>query len=77
MAVEPENAALIEYSAWVNERRAADQPTLPSTIEKERACNPFLRTREAPVVDSARELDPTVQAGATTMGVIRAWKDRF
>ena len=77
LAVEPENAALIEYSAWVNERRAADQPTLPSTIEKERACNPFLRTREALVVDCARELDPTVQAGATTMGVIRAWKDRF
>ena len=77
LAVEPDNAALIEFAAWVDQRRSAEEPTLPSTIERERACNPFLRTREAPVVNSARKLDPAAQAGAGTMSVIRAWKDRF
>ncbi|XZG69445.1 hydroxyacylglutathione hydrolase [Chitinibacteraceae bacterium HSL-7] len=40
---EPANTALQQRALFDQARRAAGQPTLPSTIELERATNPFLR----------------------------------
>jgi hydroxyacylglutathione hydrolase len=77
LAVEPENGDLREFCSWVDGQRRQGHPTLPSTIELERACNPFMRTREAAVIASARKIDAEATAGASTMAVIRAWKDRF
>ena len=45
--VEPQNAALLDYSARCEALRAKGQPTLPSTIGLERAINPFLRAASA------------------------------
>ena len=44
LTLEPDNVALQEYYTWACAQRAAGRPTLPSTIGRERAVNPFLRT---------------------------------
>jgi len=77
LAVEPENPALKARALEVDKLRGAGKITLPTSLAEELATNPFLRTRENCVVDSARKLDPRATPGITTMAVIRAWKDRF
>ena len=77
LAVEPGNPALVARARDVDELRAAGKITLPSTIGDELAANPFMRTREESVVAAARRHDPAAAPGASTMAIIRAWKDRF
>lgn len=43
LSVEPGNAALVARMREVDARRAANQPTVPSTLAEELATNPFLR----------------------------------
>lgn len=45
--VEPDNAALRERMTQIDAARAAEKPTLPTTIGAERATNPFMRTSSA------------------------------
>ena len=77
LKVEPENPALQARSKEIARLRAAGLITLPTTLGDELATNPFLRTREDDVVRTARRIDPSAMPGASTMAVIRAWKDRF
>lgn len=77
LAVEPENAALQSRALEINHLRTAGKITLPSRLGDELATNPFLRTRENSVVDTARKIDAEASPGIETMAVIRAWKDRF
>lgn len=49
LTVEPHNQALRERSRGVDERRAAGQSTVPSTIAEELRCNPFLRSDQAEI----------------------------
>jgi hydroxyacylglutathione hydrolase len=77
LEVEPENPALRARSREIEKLRAAGKITLPTTLGDELAANPFLRTREAPVVAAARRIDPAAMPGTSTMAIIRAWKDRF
>jgi len=77
LAVEPDNAALQAKAQEIKDLRAAGAITLPSRLGDELATNPFLRTREKSVVETARKIDPKTKPGEETMAVIRAWKDRF
>lgn len=77
LQVEPENDALQARAREINDLRSRGRITLPSSIADERAANPFMRTREPAVIAAARKIQPGATAGASTMGVIRAWKDRF
>lgn len=43
LTVEPDNAALIEYTQRCHDLRLAKQPTLPAGLAKEKQINPFLR----------------------------------
>ena len=43
--VEPDNNDLRKKSQWVAERRKANLPTIPSTLQEEAATNPFWRVR--------------------------------
>jgi hydroxyacylglutathione hydrolase len=69
---DPDNAALADYVAEITDRRAKDQPTIPSKLERELATNPFLRAD-----------DPAMQArwgGSTpheTFAALRSAKDSF
>lgn len=47
VTLEPGNAALAARAAEVAALRAAGQPTIPTTVASEKACNPFLRTHSA------------------------------
>ena len=47
LSVDPENAALQARAEEVRVLRAAGRATLPSTLESERAANPFLRAKDA------------------------------
>lgn len=76
-AVEPDNAILAKRASEVEAARAVGRMTVPSTLGEELAVNPFLRTREAPVIEAARQRDASAESGASTLAVIRAWKDSF
>lgn len=74
LTVEPRNAALRARAEAVDRLRAAGRPTVPSTLEEERATNPFLRAASADLratigLDGA----PDVEVFART----RALKDAF
>jgi hydroxyacylglutathione hydrolase len=43
LAIDPDNVALQARAAEVRRLRAENRPTVPSTMESERAANPFLR----------------------------------
>ncbi len=77
-AVEPVNAELINYTSRCETLRAAGTPTLPSTIAQEKAVNPFLRSREADVIDAARAHDaPNAIGEVGVFAVLRQWKNEF
>ena len=75
--VDPTNQALVRYtvSAWA--LRANQQPTLPSTILLERQINPFLRTREASVMQAAQGFDPSARDEVSIFAALRQWKNQF
>ncbi len=69
---DPDNAALKAYAAEIDSKRAAGQPTVPISLARELATNPFLRADTA-------ELQAK-WGGATppeTFAAIRAAKDNF
>jgi hydroxyacylglutathione hydrolase len=76
-AVEPNNAALIQYQSDCVALREAKVPTLPSTIAKELQINPFLRSDQVEVVHAAQQLDPTAADAVTVFTAIRQWKNNF
>src|ERR1700682_1214405 len=53
LTVDPYNCAALEYLAQVDRLRAADRPTLPSTLGLEIRVNPFLRCDDPTVVRAA------------------------
>ena len=69
---DPDNAALAAYAAEIEQRRQANQPTVPTTLDRELATNPFLRAD-----------DPAMQArwggadAVATFAALRAAKDSF
>lgn len=78
LVVDPGNPVLRERAAQARVMIAAGQPTLPSTLASERACNPFLRSDDAAVrasveAHAGRRLEDDVDAFAE----LRRWKDGF
>ena len=76
--VEPDNAALLEREASDALLRRADRPTLPSTIGREKATNPFLRvTRPAVIASANKYLGKRVSDPAGVFAALRQWKNEF
>lgn len=74
--VEPDNEALKAFRQQAQEARAAQVPTVPSTLGMEKQCNPFLRFDRPQVVAAAqRRLGRKALAGHEVFGEIRRWKD--
>ena len=76
-AVEPGNEALARYAAWCEAERAQQRPTLPSTIARERAVNPFLRCDEPAVVAAALAHGAPSRGGSDVFAALRQWKNEF
>ena len=51
LSVDPDNADLVERAAEIDALRAAGTPTVPTTLAREKATNPFLR----PMSDTLRK----------------------
>jgi hydroxyacylglutathione hydrolase len=74
LTVEPNNAALRTRAEGVVRLRAAGKPTVPSTLDEERATNPFLRAANQDLRATIGLRDaPDVEVFAKT----RALKDAF
>lgn len=78
-AVEPGNADLTHYTAQCEALRARGEPTLPSQLATERRINPFLRSREATVLQAVRaHAGLPAQCGeAEVFAALRQWKNDF
>ena len=72
--IEPDNAAIAARLVEVRDLRMEGRPTLPTTIARESATNPFLRA-DHPAVKAA--LGMTDRPDAEVFAELRARKDRF
>ena len=78
-AVEPDNPFLQERIALDSAKRENGVPTVPTTIGVEKASNPFLRYREASIVEAliaAHKLAPGA-APVAAFAALREWKNNF
>jgi hydroxyacylglutathione hydrolase len=75
--VEPNNPAFAAYTAWCQKQRQLGAPTLPTTIERERQINPFLRCTEAAVVQSACAHGAVSDDPVAVFAALRRWKNLF
>lgn len=77
MAVEPGNAELAAYQKQCIRLREQGQATLPTSIAQELLVNPFLRTRQATIMQAARHFDASARDETTVFAAIRQWKNQF
>ena len=76
--VEPGNQALLELEAATKKLRERDIPTLPSTMVREKATNPFLRCNQLEVIQSANDyLGESLPDPVSVFAAIRSWKNDF
>jgi hydroxyacylglutathione hydrolase len=78
LAVEPSNADLQARSVEARRQRMEGRATVPSTIDQERACNPFLRI-DVPEVRGAvaRHVGRPLQDRVDAFAELRRWKDGY
>jgi hydroxyacylglutathione hydrolase len=77
-AVEPDNAALLEREASDARLRRDNRPTLPSTIGREKATNPFVRVKRPAIIEAANKyLGKRVSDPASVFAALRQWKNEF
>ena len=78
LAVEPNNADLIQRMASVNLLRKNHQATIPSVLAEELATNPFLRYDNPSVIAAAaNRLQQSELSADEVFAAIRQWKDNF
>ena len=77
LAVEPGNRQLRKRVDDVAIARAKGLATVPSTIELEKATNPFLRCTEPEVVASVQTRVAQAYSDAEVFTVLREWKNSF
>ena len=76
--VDPDNPALQRRHEEAIHMRQLGQPTLPSRLDDERACNPFLRIDAPAVRASLMAHDPGLSADRVdAFAALRRWKDDF
>ncbi|KAL8196118.1 hypothetical protein R6Q57_025118 [Mikania cordata] len=75
LSVEPGNEELQSYAANIVNLCKKQLPTIPTTLKKEKLCNPFLRTSSQEI---RRMLSiPADASDAEALGMIRQAKDMF
>lgn len=74
LAVDPDNVALRDRAEKIEALRAADKPTLPTTIGEELVTNPFLRWADPAI---RRNLGMENATDAEVFAEIRKRKDNF
>ncbi|MBL8447265.1 MAG: hydroxyacylglutathione hydrolase [Zoogloeaceae bacterium] len=75
--VEPDNPGREDYRRDCEGRRAIGAPTLPSTIGRERAVNPFLRTTEPAIIAAVTTWQGRPpEDDAACFAALREWKNQ-
>jgi hydroxyacylglutathione hydrolase len=74
---DPENAALQDYAKEVQALRERGRPTVPTTLGRELAANPFLRADEPALQARWAENGGVVGDAVATFAALRAAKDNF
>ncbi len=78
LTVDPTNLELVHYYNQVVSLRADDKMTLPSSIQREKQINPFLRCGEDNIKESAGEFSGVEMTNdVSVFAAIRKWKDNF
>lgn len=78
LAVEPGNPETAAYAREAEAIRARGEPTLPSTIGRERRINPFLRAGESSVKRAAEQHAQTaLNDEIAVFAAVRRWKDNY
>ncbi|WP_028356859.1 hydroxyacylglutathione hydrolase [Brackiella oedipodis] len=78
LAVEPHNAALQAWSTRAQALRDQGQATIPTTIQHELQCNPFMRTEQPAVIRSASDYaQQDLQEPVQVLATLREWKNNF
>lgn len=75
--VDPENLARDQRLRQVGELRARGEPSLPTSLASERACNPFLRCDAPQVIRTLEEQGHPRVDRIQTFAVLRRLKDGF
>lgn len=75
LAADPQNAAVAARAREAERAKSEGRFLIPTTLEAERATNPFLRSGEAALA-KAVDLDPGT-APAIVFKSLRDWKNRF
>ena len=75
-AADPQNTQIDQFHDECQRARELDRPTLPSTIQRELAINPFLRS-DRPEVQRAASRQGDTDSAQATFATLRAWKDNF
>ena len=77
-AVEADNAELAAWEKAAAALRAKDEPTLPSTLERELRANPFMRCDQPGVAAAAsRHAGRPLADPVSVLGALRDWKNNF
>ena len=78
LRIDPANPDLIARARQDLENRRRGEPTLPSSIAIEKATNPFLRCREAAIIQSAAAYaQRDLRGEVDVFTVVRAMKNEF
>jgi len=78
LTVDPHNQSLHEYAKWVRQQTAQHLPTLPSSIQKEKLINPFLRSHTQEIRQSlSKKFDRCYDNDVEGFAALRQWKDKF
>lgn len=75
-AAEPDNAERDALKLECQRARELGRPTLPTTIGRERAINPFMRT-DQPAIQKQAATQGEATDPLSTFATLRAWKDHF
>ncbi len=77
LAVDPENTELKAFEAEVKQLRDEGKPTIPTTIGKELAVNPFLRVDTPSIQQAAAEMGKDASDPVAVFEATRTRKDNF
>ncbi len=75
--LEPANRAISEKAKRVAEQRAQNVATVPSTLEEEKATNPFMRVDSPAIIERFAPSLGEAPSPAAILGAVRAAKDKF
>ena len=78
LAVEPNNSDLLQRAQGISKTRAANKPTIPSTLGMELATNPFMRLNQESIKEAAERYGQCkALSEVEVFALIRQWKDGF